>query len=156
MNLEKKLEVQIYFLTRSDEVIIKKIEDQGFFVINFDNDSEIIDILKKIDVNTIIIDRMDFEKSVLKTIKKDLNPKIVIMDNINPEWDECADILINAIARSNFNNKKLFDKNIDTTYFYGPKYLILRDEFNEFKNMHKKLKHKIENILLIFGGSDPS
>ena len=40
-------------------------------------------------------------------------------------------------------------------YFCGPKYLILRNEFDIFKSK-KDLKPKIEDILLIFGGSDPS
>ena len=43
-------------------------------------------------------------------------------------------IIINAIVGSNFNNKKFLDKNIDTQYFYGPKYLFLRDEFLTLKN----------------------
>ena len=30
---------------------------------------------------------------------------------------------------------------------------MLRDEFYKFKNMHKELRPKIENILITFGGS---
>ncbi len=154
--LKKELDVQIYFLTRSDETIIKKIEDEGYIVINFDDDVEIADILKKINACMIIIERLDFEEDILKTIKKDLNIKIVVMDNLNQENDKYADIIINAVVRSKFKNSTFFDKNIGTEYFYGPKYLVLRDEFNKFKNMYKELRHKIENILIIFGGSDPS
>ena len=102
------------------------------------------------------MDRLDFNEEILKTIKKDTNTKIVLVDNLNPKSDKYADIIINAIVGSNFNNKKFLDKNIDTKYFYGPKYLFLRDEFLTLKNQNKILRTKIENILLIFGGSDPA
>ena len=116
-NVKKELEAEIYFLTRSDEIIIKKIEDEGFSTINFDTDTELMDILKKTDTGMIIIDGMDFEEDILKNLKKELNSNIVMVGNLKPEYDKYADIIINAIVRSKFNNNTFFDKNIGTTVF---------------------------------------
>ena len=154
--LKKKLRLKIYFLTHSDDVIIKKIEENGLFAIKLDNHIKLVDILKKLDINAIIIDKLDFKDDILRIIANELNIKIVIVDNLNSKNDKYADILINALVTNNFINKNFFDENINTEYFCGPKYLILRDEFITFKNKVKIVRRKIENILLIFGGSDPS
>ena len=88
--LKKYNDIEIYFLTRSDETILRKIEDEGFIGIKFVNDEEIKDLLKEFVINTIIIDRLDFNEEILKTIKKDSNTKIVIVDNLNPKSDKYA------------------------------------------------------------------
>lgn len=54
--LKKEIDLQIFFLTRSDRIILNKIEEEGFSSIKFDNDYELLNILRKIDVNMIIID----------------------------------------------------------------------------------------------------
>ena len=81
--LKKYNDIEIYFLTRSDETILRKIEDEGFIGINFVNDEEIKDLLKEFVINTIIMDRLDFNEEILKTIKKDTNTKIVLVENSN-------------------------------------------------------------------------
>jgi spore coat polysaccharide biosynthesis protein SpsF len=154
--LRKNLGAKAYFLTKSNENIIKKIEDENFPTIKLKNDNEIVDYLEKLDIKAIIIDNVYFKERVLKEIKERVNAKIVIVDNLNPINDKYADIVLNNLVRSNFNNKTFFDKNINTMYFCGPKYLILRDEFNISRKKKKNLKPKIDDILLIFGGSDPS
>ena len=64
------------------------------------------------------------------------------------------DIVVNLV-KSKFININPLDEHIKTKYYCGPKYLFLRDEFDIFREK-KDLKPKIEDILLIFGGSDPS
>jgi spore coat polysaccharide biosynthesis predicted glycosyltransferase SpsG len=83
-----------------------------------------------------------------------MDTKVVMVDNLTPKNDKYADVVL-SLVRSNFENKNCYNKNINTKYFCGPKYLILRDEFDSFKKK-KDLKPRIEDILLIFGGSDPS
>ena len=117
-------------------------------------DEEIVDHLKKLDINLIVIDNLDFKEKILKQINDTVNAKMVMVDNLTPKNDEYADIVM-SLVRSNFSNKNINNNNINTMYFCGPKYLILRDEFDIFKSK-KDLKPKIEDILLIFGGSDPS
>jgi len=148
------LGVKAYFLTKSNENVIKIIEEENFSVFKLEDDDEIEDILKKLDINLTIIDNLNFKESILSMIKDTMDTKVVMVDNLTPKNDKYADVVL-SLVRSNFENKNCYNKNINTKYFCGPKYLILRDEFDSFKKK-KDLKPRIEDILLIFGGSDPS
>jgi spore coat polysaccharide biosynthesis protein SpsF len=143
-----------YFLTKSNDSVIKLIEDENLPAFKLKNDEEIVEHLKKLDINLVVIDNLDFNEEILKKIKDTVNARVVMVDNLTPKIDRYADIVM-SLVRSNFSNKHIYNSNIDTMYLCGPKYLILRDEFDVFKNK-KDLKPKIEDILLIFGGSDPS
>ena len=150
--LMTNLGAKIYFLTKSSENIIKKIEEENFTTIKLKNDEEIVDYVTKLNIDAVIIDNLVFNENILKKIKDSM--KIVIVDNITSKNNEYADIVI-SLVRSNFVNKNFFDKNIKTKFFCGPKYLMLRDEFDTLRKKDD-LKPRIEDILLIFGGSDPS
>ena len=150
--LMTNLGAKIYFLTKSSENIIKKIEEENFTTIKLKNDEEIVDYVTKLNIDAVIIDNLVFNENILKKIKDSM--KIVIVDNITSKNNEYADIVI-SLVRSNFVNKNFFDKNIKTKFFCGPKYLMLRDEFDTLRKK-ENLKPEIEDILLIFGGSDPS
>ena len=148
------LGVKAYFLTKSNENVVKTIENENFTIFKLKNDDEIVDILEELNINLIIIDNLNFEESVLSQIKDKLNIKVVMVDNLIPKNDKYADVVL-SLVRSNFENIDCYNKTINTRYFCGPKYLILRDEFDSFEDK-KDLKPEIEDILLIFGGSDPS
>lgn len=143
-----------YFLTKSNESVIKLIEDENLPAIKLKNDEEIVDHLKELDINLVVIDNLDFNEEILKKINDTVNAKVVMVDNLTPKIDRYADIVM-SLVRSDFSNKHIYNSDIGTMYLCGPKYLILRDEFDVFQN-RKDLKPKIEDILLIFGGSDPS
>ena len=140
-----------YFLTKSNENVIKLIEDENFPTVKLKDDEEIVEHLKKLDINLVVIDNLDFQEDILKEIK-DI-AKIVLVDNLDTKINKYADIVMSLYKT--FVNKDYYNKTTDTKYFCGPKYLILRDEFDIFKNKND-LKPKVEDILLIFGGSDPS
>ncbi len=145
------LMAKAYFLTKSNDNVIKLIEDENFPTVKLNNDEEIVGHLKKLDINLVVIDNLDFEEDILKEIKDQI--KIVLVDNLDPKINKHADIVMSMYK--SFVNKNYHNNTTDTQYFCGPKYLLLRDEFY---NSPKKvlLKPKIEDILLIFGGSDPS
>ena len=148
------LGVKAYFLTKSNENVVKTIENENFTVFKFKDDNEILDILEELNINLTIIDNLKFKESILSQIKNKLDIKVVMVDNLIPKNDEYADVVL-SLVRSNFENIDCYNKTINTRYYCGPKYLILRDEFDSFKNK-QVLKPEIEDILLIFGGSDPS
>ena len=156
LTLAKKLMTNlgcnIYFLTKSSENVVRTIENENYPTIRLENDEEIVDHIKKLDIKAVVIDKLDFEISILKILKEMV--KIVTVDNINSEHDKYVDIVINLV-KSKFININHLDEHIKTKYYCGPKYLFLRDEFDIFREK-KDLKPKIEDILLIFGGSDPS
>jgi spore coat polysaccharide biosynthesis predicted glycosyltransferase SpsG len=142
----------IYFLTKSSENVVRTIENENYPTIRLENDEEIVDHIKKLDIKAVVIDKLDFEISILKILKELV--KIVTVDNVNSEHDKYVDIIVNLV-KSKFININHLDEHIKTQYYCGPKYLFLRDEFDIFRE-NKDLKPKIEDILLIFGGSDPS
>ncbi len=86
-------------------------------------------------------------------MKSDLGKKLVIFGNSTPA-NKYADIVANIVCDNKMINRKFKDRN--TTYFVGPKYIVLRREFYTFQSMGKNNPDEIRNILLTFGGSDPS
>jgi len=145
----------IVFFTKSGEIVINQIRAAGFNVINPKNDDEMINLLREMNPNIVIIDKLDVAEQFAKEIKESLNSKLVIFTNLTSA-NKFADIAVTADIGSQFQNIKFIDKKTNTLYYYGPKYWILRQEFYEFKKKEKCFADKVEKILLIFGGSDPS
>lgn len=146
---------EICFLTKSGEIVINKISDAGFNVKKLSDDSEIMDYIKRDKPNIVIIDKIDVSESLAKEIKKDGAIKLVIFTNLT-DANRYADIAVTADIGSNFKNINFIDDETKTLYFYGPKYWILRKEFHELNKRKKTLSKTVNNILMIFGGSDPS
>jgi len=146
----------VYFITYGDELVVKKLEDSGFSVFKLENDMSVILHLKNTQPDIVIIDRLDLDEIFVKDIREGFDGKIVIFGNLSSA-NQYADMVINSVIGSDFKNRRFRDEETGTLYFYGPKYLVLRKEFYEFKK--KKRAKSIENIrrvLLIFGGSDAS
>jgi UDP-2,4-diacetamido-2,4,6-trideoxy-beta-L-altropyranose hydrolase len=154
----KKFNVKdIIFITKSDEYVIKKIKESNFKVIKCNDNNDILDSIKNIKPDVVIIDDLGVEEDFAKNIR-DFCKKLVFFDNTNPSSNKYADVVVNAIIESKLKNRKYFDEENKTLYFYGPKYLILRDEFYRVKKeiSRKDRGGNVENILIAFGGSDPS
>ncbi len=153
-DLNNNLNCKLIFLTKSSQIVFQKIKNSGFNVKVFENDQEIFEILKNLNADIIVCDNIKYNKDLLMDVKKLLNPKIVLFDSLESEYDKYVDIVVNALISKNFRNLKFQDKN-GTVYFCGLKYLILRDEFNKFKK-NTIINPEIKRLLLIFGGSDPT
>jgi len=146
---------EICFLTKSDETVVKQIVNVGFNTFKLNHDNEILDLLKEIRPNIIIIDKLDVAEELAKELKETLRTKLIIFTNLT-RANRCADIAVSAVIGSNFKNSRFLDEETNTLYFYGPKYWVLRKECYEFKKRGKTLRNKVEKIALIFGGSDAS
>lgn len=143
---------KIKFLTTSDDEIISKIKKNNFGVFQGKNINAIEGQAKMDKPEILIIDKLDVNESFCENIKKSFNPKIVIFGNTTSA-NKFADVVINAIIGTNYKNRSYVDKYNRTLYLEGPKYLVLRDEFYDYKNSYKFVNN-LEKILLIFGGSD--
>lgn len=146
---------EICFLTKSDMTVVKKINDAGFQVFKFFNDSEILGFLTEKKPNIVIFDKIDVSETFAKDIKMLDKIKLVIFTNMT-NANRHADIAVTADIGSNFKNICFTDDETKTTYCYGPKYWILRKQFHEFHNRKKPIPKIVDNILVIFGGSDPA
>jgi len=152
---ELKDRAEICFLTKSDQIVVSQIRNAGFGIFKLENDDQILNRLKDINPNVVIIDKLNIEEDFARELKNSLNTKLVIFGNLSTA-NKHADVVVNAVIGTKLNNRKFLDKNTNTLYFYGPKYYVLRKEFHEFKRRGERLTDKVEKILLILGGSDPS
>jgi len=147
---------EICFLTKSDEIVVKQIAGCGFKTFKLNNDNEVTNLLDKIEPDIVIIDKLDVDERFAERLKSSTSAKLVIFSSITAGANKYADIVVRADFGSNFRNTRFRDEKTGTLYFYGPKYWILRKEFYELHNRGKAFSGKLERILLIFGGSDPS
>jgi len=152
---EFKDRAEIYFFTKSDETVVNKIKSAGLATFKLSSDDEIADLLQQIKPNIVIVDKIDVAEKFAKRLKDSLGAKLVIFTNLTTA-NLYADVAVTADIGSQFRNIKFRDEKTNTLYFYGPKYWVLRKEFYKFKKKRKAPAKKIEGILLIFGGSDPS
>jgi spore coat polysaccharide biosynthesis predicted glycosyltransferase SpsG len=149
-----KNKAEVIFLTKSDNSVISKIRNSDFEVIRGTDDLELLESLKEIAPQWVIIDKINVAEDFAKRIKADMSTKLAIFTNITAA-NQYADIAVTADYGSSFKNIKFFDEKTKTLYYYGPKYWILRKEFYKLSKKGKRVSGRIERILLIFGGSDP-
>ena len=150
--LQDKAEVS--FLTKSDEAVVRQIEDAGFKVSRRSSDAELLADLAATMPQLVIIDKIDVEEDFARKIRVDLKIRLAIFTNVTTA-NRYADIAVTADYGSRFANIKYFDESTGTLYYYGPKFWVLRKEFCERKKEAGSAPARIGKILLIFGGSDP-
>lgn len=152
LNLVKHLKKnnKIYFLIEDHGGVEKIIERNNFKSYLYKNKSTISSrisqtktIIKKLDIDGVIIDWNKIEKKFIAEVKNHVKT-IVITDMKNKEID--ADLVINgfigfknSITKNKYNSKCLL----------GPNFQILNKEFSKTKKYKKK-----NSILITFGGFD--
>lgn len=146
----KKGIIELYFITSSESYVKNIIKNQSIEVISFKNHNFFIDIIKGAKPDILIIDNINIQDELVKSIRVYVK-KLVHIGNIS-NANRYADLVVNAIIGTNYKNKISIDR-YNTKYLEGPKYLVLRDEFYEKKNNYK-YKRQLNKILLSFGGTD--
>lgn len=96
--------------------------------------------------------------SISSEWEKELRPlvkKIMVIDDLANREHDC-DILLDQNYHSNIDIRyqNLVPKNC--VQLLGPNYVLLRDEFFKVQHNIRKRKEKIENIIVFFGGTDPT
>ncbi len=150
---ELQAKAGIFFVTKSDDVVVSQIKDAGFNVHRLNGDGEKLVLLWEEKPDVVIFDRLDVPESLAKGLKDSLDTRLVIFDNLS-EANKYADIVVNAVMGSDYENRIYLDKETNTLYFYGLKYEVLRREFYKYRKL-PNLLHELKRLLLIFGGSDP-
>lgn len=147
--------VAVHFLTKSDEVVVAKIIENGFKATWHENDAGILRHLKTENPDIVIFDKLDVAEELARNIRQTLSARLVIFTNLT-DANRYADIAVIADIGSRFENARFVDEETKTLYLYGPKYWVLRPEFYEYQRQGKVGGVKLERVLLIFGGSDPA
>lgn len=154
---ELKHTAEVNFICKADETGrysagVEKIKGDGFEVklINEGNIIEgIINIQKCEKADLLITDSYDVNEEYFNQLKKYF-PKTAYMDDVNI----CkinTDIIINQNING-FEHKYQTGSNTKPHLFIGSEYVLLREEFRNFKR--NELNEKVENIMLTIGGSD--
>lgn len=113
---------------------------------------ELNDLIKKLNIDMVIIDNYDIDYNFEKKLKEDNSSlKIFVLDDTYEK--HFCDILLNHnIYGYEKKYKSLVPKNCELRC--GAKYTLLRDEFLKAKKAKKRVKKKFKTIFLGLGGAD--
>ncbi|WP_132220673.1 hypothetical protein [Albibacterium bauzanense] len=149
-SLKENRDFHIRFVTSSEAYIAELIRYNGFDVLLAEYD-KLLEVISGQSFELLIIDKLGVESDFIQSIKdkKSNHFKTVIFGNCTSA-NQLADLVVNAVIGTDFSNKIHTDHS-GTKYLTGPKYLTLRKEFAYKAYQHKNI---LNNILLLFGGSD--
>jgi spore coat polysaccharide biosynthesis predicted glycosyltransferase SpsG len=145
--LLKKQGHKIIFLSRNFTESISLIKKYLFTVKSLNCSQKyhltpLKEIIKKEKVDIIVHDFQDTSLAYMQNLRKTDRPlKLINFDDLSP-GRKLADINIDANLPSRKNS------------LYGPKYIILREDFA--KKYTRKTKARVKKILITLGGSDPN
>lgn len=146
---------KIFFITKSDQIVIARISEAGFDVYRYSDDDAILNALVSEAPDRIIFDKLDVAPKLARQIKEKIGCKLIIFTNLT-EANQYADITVLAGMGSNFKNVREKDAISGAVHYYGPKYWMLRPEFFIYTQRTKKPLSLVKKIMLIFGGVDES
>jgi spore coat polysaccharide biosynthesis predicted glycosyltransferase SpsG len=148
-------QANVCFLTKSDETVVSKIRENGFDTTWHKNDADILAHLSAKKPDIVIFDKLDVAEDLARDIKRTLNVRLAIFTNLTGA-NRYADVAVTADIGSRFENLRFLDEKTGTTYFYGPKYWVLRPDFYQYHRLGKAQSIDTNSVLLLFGGSDPA
>lgn len=122
---------------------INKIKDSFMPYTLIKSDDDFFDFLKAWKADIVVNDCLDTDEEYMKKLKNFVN-KVVTIEDLG-QGAMYADAVINALYNTEIKNQK---------QFHGEKYVCLRDEF--LINKPKVFSNEVKNVLVMFGGTDPS
>lgn len=123
---------------------IKKIKETNLPYVIINDDAEIENIIKTFQPDIWINDLLNTEEEYICYLKENVERVITIEDLGNGAF--YADAVINAL----YTDEDIQGKN----FYNGWKYVCLRDEFQI--ELPREFSETVTNIMLMFGGTDPS
>lgn len=123
---------------------IKKIKETNLPFKIIKDESETVMIIKDFNPDIWVVDKLNTDEKTIRFLKS-VVPRVVTIEDLG-EGARYADAVINAL----YSKKDLNGKNI----YSGWKYVCLRDEFQIEKP--NSFSDEVRNVLIMFGGTDPS
>ena len=155
--ISNKLNAKIYnlIIKKRCKICILPENNQNTNIVEHDA-IETQKIIKSFDdsISWLLVDHRNLDVEWEKILRKSVQ-KIIVIDDLANKKHDC-DILIdqNLYEKANQRYQNLVPKNCKK--LLGPKYALLRSEFSNLRQKSIKSKIKLENILISFGGTDPS
>lgn len=133
----------VLFVTREDYKLgIKKLKDSYFPMKIIGKNEDIYDIIDDFHPDILINDILSTESEYMKVLKTKV-PRIINFED-KGAGAVYADCVINALFTNKYNSNE----------YNGFKYFFIRDEF--LTAVPKMFSEEVRNIVILFGGSDPS
>ncbi len=133
----------IFAASDDSDIGIEKIEDSNFGVIRIKDDKHFEQVLIEEKPDILINDILDTTREYMQMVTKHVK-RVINFEDVG-SGAKYADAVINALYEK---GDKLHNE------YYGSRYFCIRDEFLE--EHPKEFSEKAENILILFGGADPS
>ncbi len=133
----------LFVIDEDSEMGIRKVQESFFPVKIVKNDNEFEQLLIDYEPDILVNDILDTTEDYMKMVTK-YAQRVVNFEDIGA-GAKYADAVINALYE---RGEKLHNE------YYGSKYFCIRDEFLE--EVPKEFSETVENIMIIFGGADPS
>lgn len=134
----------IVFVTKKEhEEGLKKLQDSHMKVHTISSNEDFYAFIKNCKPDIIVNDCLNTEADYIENLKSLVN-RVVTLEDIGP-GAELAHASINALYE---------DNTIGGNYYWGEKYVCLKDEF--LIANPSEYSEQVKNIVVIFGGSDPS
>ena len=141
-----------YALTGNDVIIVtnknyeeglKKIKESHMPYVTIENDEGFFEFLEKYKPDIVINDCLDTKEEYMKKLKK-LTKRLITIEDLG-EGNKYADVVINALYEAGPKQANIYS---------GAEYVSLRNEFLIRKP--KEFSYEVKNVLVLFGGTDPS
>lgn len=141
-------EHNILIVTKQDAIEgLKKIKSTNLPYMMIRNDYDIDDVIEKFKPDIWVNDCLDTNKEYIEFLKTKIG-RVVTIEDLG-EGRNYADAVINAIYDASDN-----DKVVQANQYWGSEYICLREEF--LLSEPKTFSEKVNNILIMFGGTDSS
>ncbi|MDR0900980.1 MAG: UDP-2,4-diacetamido-2,4,6-trideoxy-beta-L-altropyranose hydrolase [Methanobrevibacter sp.] len=132
----------MFLLNENSSLGIEIVENFNYPYITHSKEN-LMEKIEEYDPNIIINDILNTKKEYIQKLKE--NSYFVVNFEDIGNGSKYADLVFDALYEHQIPQESLYS---------GYKYYILRDEF--FYHPLKEIKHKIKNILITFGGTDPN
>lgn len=142
-------DIDFEFVTSSQEYVRSIISSKYIVTFKVDRLSVLEYIVQK-KPKIVIIDYLNIESSFVQLLKEN-NICTVIIGN-DSDANCYANLVVNAIIGTNFENSNTVD-HFGTRYLKGPRYLVLRKEFEDKRDSYH-YNGNLRNLTLMFGGTD--
>jgi len=133
----------IFAADEDSDLGIARIKESNFPVVVVKDEKQFEELLIKEKPDILVNDILDTSVEYMTMVTKHVN-RVVNFEDVGA-GAKYADAVINALYEK---GDKLHNE------YYGSKYFCIRDEFLEEEP--KEFSEDVENIMIIFGGADPS
>lgn len=150
----------IFASTALPEHLLDRIERWSVEVQRFDaglgsttDANQTIAYAQQYDADWIVVDGPHFDATYQHTLA-DTERQLLAIDDMGELEYYTADIVLNQNLHASANMYS--DRGSDVELLLGPKYVLLRGEFLEWREWSRDIPDKPNRVLITLGGSDPS